>query len=297
MQHLHGISTTKHLLDSGLSRHTINQRLARGELEHLQRRLYRHGVSPETEEQLAAAALLAMNGRGFVTGASALRLTGRRIRIRQRVIDITVRHGTAITPVAGVVFRRSSHLDNAPSMNAAGLAVLDAPWALGDLARDVNDVELAKVIAKGVGAGWWTLDEVGEGLNLRGRFPGRARLRRVLTAMRSDLPFSATEKRAARGLRRQGHPVVLQHRLVRPDGRPLALLDLAIVQLRLNLEVDGPHHWLPDQVAIDRRLDRQKAAIGWETARFSVYEIDNDLEGFIREAELIIERRVRPLAA
>ena len=103
-------------------------------------------------------------------------------------------------------------------------------------------------------------------------------------------PFqSPWEKRLHEALRARGVATVPQFPIA---GR---YLDLALPELRLDIEVDGEHHRGPDgRLRVeDRWRDMQLRAIGWEVLRFWVYELREDLDGCV-ERILI---RVRELAA
>ncbi len=91
------------------------------------------------------------------------------------------------------------------------------------------------------------------------------------------------EALAARGLR-----TVPQYPLV---GR---FLDLAVPEVRLDIEVDGDFHRGPDgyRRIEDRWRDLQIRAAGWQVMRFWVYELREDLDGCVQR----ILERVRDLA-
>lgn len=291
IENLHGVSTGAQLKAAGIGRRALASRIARGEAERVHPNLFRTTLSQGDERQLAAIGLLAIKKRGMVTGAAGVRLSGNTCRYRKNVVDISVPYGIAVPEIAGVCYRRSSHLGGTRPMESHSLPVAPLWWAMGDLAYDVVDKPLAEVIAAAIGSHKLDLRTLEYGLGERRRFPGRARLRDVMAALGSDLPFSKTERLCAAALRRAGIAVTLQHPICDPSGRQIALADLAEVSLRLNLEIDGPHHWLPDQAERDRKRDRSVRPHDWQVDRFAVYEIDRDMEGFIREALQIIERR------
>ncbi|HFA60016.1 MAG TPA: DUF559 domain-containing protein [Rhodospirillales bacterium] len=103
-------------------------------------------------------------------------------------------------------------------------------------------------------------------------------------------PFqSPWEKRLYEALRARGLVTVPQFPIA---GR---FLDLAVPEVRLDIEVDGDHHRGPDgrHRIEDRWRDIQLRAIGWEVSRFWVYELREDLDGCVER----ILARVRKLAA
>jgi very-short-patch-repair endonuclease len=295
VENLNGISDERQLRAGGLGKHAVATRIARGEIQRVRRGTYRHVVRGPDEQQLATIALMAVKGRGVITGAAGLRALGFAVTVRRAIVDVAVPHGSHVpTDVEGAWYRRSSHLDRVRATDCEGNAVAQDWWCMGDLAYDVTDAALAEVIAAAIGSRRIDLDRLEFGLAVRGRFPGRARLRRVIAALRSDLPFSRSEADAAVRLRRAGVAVEVQHS-VAVDGGRRHLLDLCIPELRLDIEIDGPHHWLPGQATADRTRDRELRAAGWAVERFSVYEIDRDPEAFVVRVLEIIERRRREL--
>lgn len=52
-----------------------------------------------------------------------------------------------------------------------------------------------------------------------------------------------------------------------PDGREYRI-DLAYPMVKLAIEIDGPHHRLPEHRARDARRDRRLRALGWTVERF-----------------------------
>jgi len=99
---------------------------------------------------------------------------------------------------------------------------------------------------------------------------------------------SPWEKRLYEALRARGLVTVPQFPIA---GR---FLDLAVPEVRLDIEVDGDHHRGPDgrHRIEDRWRDLQLRAIGWEVSRFWVYELREDLDGCVER----ILTRIRELA-
>lgn len=103
-------------------------------------------------------------------------------------------------------------------------------------------------------------------------------------------PFqSPWEKRLYEALRARGLVTVPQFPVA---GR---FLDLALPEVRLDIEVDGDHHRGPDgrHRLHDRWRDLQLQSIGWNILRLWVYELREDLDGCVER----ILVRVRKLAS
>ena len=110
-------------------------------------------------------------------------------------------------------------------------------------------------------------------------FYGAPALRRVVADVKGELSHSGTERRARRlaapvlasfGLRLEPRPY-----LVEVNGTRLGEADLAVVKIRYDIEIDGPHHLLPAQRQTDEQRDRlMRRRAGWEVERFSTELID-----------------------
>lgn len=110
-------------------------------------------------------------------------------------------------------------------------------------------------------------------------FYGAPALRRVVADVKGELSHSGTERRARRlaapvlaafGLRLEPRPY-----LVEVQGTRLGEADLAVVRIRYDIEIDGPHHLLPAQRLKDERRDQlMRRRAGWEVERFSTELID-----------------------
>ncbi|CAN5636957.1 hypothetical protein BH24ACT14_BH24ACT14_14810 [soil metagenome] len=131
-----------------------------------------------------------------------------------------------------------------------------------------------------------TIDALAAQVQAAHRFRGRPLLQRVLDELRGELSHSGAEARARRmvrdvvaasGLRLHPRPYA-----IRQGRRVVAEADLAVVALRYDIEVDGPHHLLPAQQAKDRHRDRRARAEGWTVDWFLVEEIDAHPEAFTR---------------
>lgn len=272
--YLHGAITTARLRSGGVGTRGIAKRVERGQLVQVQRRVYVHPAAEPSDQQIAGIALLANKGRGLITGATALGWFGLQAP-RRSIVDLVVPEGLAVVHVEGAAFRRSSHIHRLQAEERHGLPIAPLWWAVGDYARDVLDHDVARVIAAGVGQRLWTVKDVKNSLDGRSNFPGSARLRRVLITLKDDLAFSGLERKAARILRQAGYPVVLNHPIV-VDGEVVRAADLALPDKMIDLEIDGPHHWLPDQAAQDRRTDRRLRELSWTIDRVDADEVKAD---------------------
>ncbi|AXV06974.1 hypothetical protein DVS28_a2292 [Euzebya pacifica] len=155
---------------------------------------------------------------------------------------------------------------------------------------------MAFAISSALGLRLTTLEEIAAIVDGRGQFPGSARMRRVLADFGDAESHSRRERSLRRELLRLGVPIVDgSHDILDERGRTVAQADVAVPAVRLNAEVDGPHHFAPAQQASDRRRDRNLKAIDWDVVRYLYYEIDEDVERVAREIADLYHRRLRAL--
>lgn len=127
--------------------------------------------------------------------------------------------------------------------------------------------------------------------------PGN-RLRREMLNRSTSQPWSAAERQAHRALGAAGvsgwianHPIIAS-----PHDPPVAIADIAFVELRLDIEVDGAeHHDNSEAFARDRARDEQLARLGWQVVRFPARRVMSDPEGFAAAVAAIVQARTRVL--
>lgn len=130
--------------------------------------------------------------------------------------------------------------------------------------------------------------------NLPMRVP--AVLRAAAELVRPGFSHSKTEARGRRiagevaaGLDLEVHPRPYPIKL---DGQTLAEADIAVLALRHDLEVDGPHHLTFAQRARDRRRDAGIATIDWAVTRYDVDLIDHEPDTYARLVGAHLRRRM-----
>lgn len=153
---------------------------------------------------------------------------------------------------------------------------------------------LRRVIAQSDALRLTTVEKLHAEAAAAGSFRGRPLLEDVLAELRGELTHSEAERRARRHAQAilSAHGVAVHPRPypIRHRGRLVAEADLAIVALRYDIEVDGPHHMLPAQQAKDRQRDRAVRAAGWTVDRFTVDEIDADPATFAAAIDAVVTR-------
>lgn len=151
-------------------------------------------------------------------------------------------------------------------------ALIDVSGMTGDSPRQLHH-RLTKLMATAHARRVVTLDRVEARLASAGPYKGKRALRAACQDLRGELSHSKIEAKARRlaaevleplGLRLEPnpHPIEL-------NGTIVAEADLAVVSLRLDLEIDGPHHLMPEQQEADQLRDRRARRAQWEVERFS----------------------------
>ena len=231
--------------------------------------------------EVEALVEVALGAGQFVAGRSALWLRGIGPVPDQHVLRLTSGNGTAARgavlirrgPVTGEV----THVDGLPTVDIEQ-SFIEAAGMPGRLSPAALHHELTRLIATADRRRATTLDRLATRLATSGRVVGGPALRLALADLRGELSHSAAERRARAavqqvlrryGLRLHPRPFGVEH-----GGRTVGEADLAVVELCLDIEVDGPHHLLPDQQAKDRARDRLLRRAGWEVERFPTELID-----------------------
>lgn len=289
MHHLHGVMTPQALEKAGISK----DRLPRmPEYEHLARGHYALPGARRDFWFYAALALSIAGGDSRLTADAVLYAT-KVLTDAPTLIQLTVPEGKGSRKQRGFDVRRSSHLPDSVVMRNS-LRCVPVEYALTDHARDVRDGALALAISRALALRLTTIAQLTSAVDTRGTFPGSARLRRVLKDFEGTDSHSKRERKLRRELRRRGvamHPEPMD--IKDASGRTIGQADIAIIDFRLDIEVDGPHHDDPAQQRADRRRDRELASLGWTVVRFSIFEIDDDVAAVAHQIVRLIETRRR----
>ncbi|MEO2105548.1 MAG: DUF559 domain-containing protein [Actinomycetota bacterium] len=291
MQHLHGVATLAQLAQAGISK----DRLSR--MPEYERCAKGHYALPGARRDFWFHAALAQSIAGEdsrLTSDSAL-YACKVLKDAPARLRVVVNEGKGSRKKRGFDVRRSSHLPEAV-VTRHGIRAVPVAYALTDYARDASDRGVAFAISSALGLRLTTLEEIAATVDDRGQFPGSARIRRVLADFGDAESHSRRERSLRRELLRLGVPIVDgSHDILDERGRTVAQADVAVPAVRLNAEVDGPHHFDPAQQASDRRRDRNLKAIDWDVVRYLYYEIDEDVERVAREIADLYHRRLRAL--
>lgn len=235
-----------------------------------------------------ALALSVAGEESCLTSESCLHLLGVLGHVPKRA-QVVVPEAQGSRKRARFEVRRSSHFPAAMIVRD-GLRLAPPAYAIGDFARDASDKAVAFAITRLLGKHLATLEQIAAVADERGSFPGSARLRRVLKAFAGKSSHSGTERTLKKALAEIGiHAADEPLDLYGPDGRWLGQADIPIMDIRLDVEVDGPHHLLPEQQAKDRRRDRDFKGIDWSVVRYLSYEVNEDLTSVVRQVKSLVD--------
>jgi hypothetical protein len=216
----------------------------------------------------------ALNAGQAVTGLSALWLHG--------IGPKTSTHSIRLARPVGSAARSTSNIRigqwTGDVVWIGGLPVVDVAQAFMDAAAGDGEMsamalhhQLTKFIATADGQRKVTLEALEGRVAAVSRFVGAPALRRAIDDLKGELSHSATEKKGRGTIARvaaryglQSHPRPFA---VTVQGRTIGEADIAILQICLDFEIDGPHHLLPTQRDKDQLRDRRMRRAGWEVER------------------------------
>lgn len=248
------------------------------------------GAGVDAASALARAAL----GAGqTVSGRSAAWLHG--LVEAPATISLRLPGRTGHTKRPGVQLRygRPASIEWFHGLPAAGIeqTIVDiAAVATGSMR--VAHFELARLVALAHAKRLTTPERIQDWLARAGAVDGALLLGGVLAELRGEMVHSETERRARvlanEVLARYGLSLHSEPYCVTLGGRRIAEADLAVLALRLDVEIDGPHHHLPAQVVADQNRDRLMRQAGWTVERFSVEDLDLRPHVFKRALDTIV---------
>jgi hypothetical protein len=265
--------------------------LTRGQLRSPQwRRLFRDVyVSAELaldHRTWCLAASLFLDGRGAISGRSAVALYGVDVLPRRAPVEVTTPLDVRLTPAPGLVVVRSA-LEAGDVQEWAGMRVTTPLRTAFDLARRPPLFEAVVALDAMLNADLVTRAALARIRTDRERWPGARQLGKALVVCDAGAE-SPMESRLRLVLIAGGLPwPVTQHRVIARDGTFVARLDLAYPQHRLGVEYEGDHH--RSRLAFQRDLRRFNAlrACGWTVLRFGasdVYQRPREVIATVRAA-------------
>ena len=262
----------------------------------------RVSVEDWNDEQAVADALVraARDSQVVVCGPTAAWLHGLRDTPPDHVwLLIGVHAGRRKRP--GVRLRYGSVPVSGTTV-AHDLPVLDVEHTIVDSARVPMAsrthlyYELVRLLRRAESQRTTTRDKVTKIADRPGKFRGKPVLLQVLSDLAGEFTHSRAESDARRlaaqvlaefGLTLHPEPYQIHHKGVR-----VAEADLAVLAIKYDLEVDGPHHQLPEQQEKDRNRDRLVLEAQWFPERFPTALIELSPRTFQAQVRQTVRRLV-----
>lgn len=293
----HGVITRQQILDSGLSRGSLQGMLAKRALIFLDRGVYRVAGAPQTWEQTIISAWLAASNQirdvavGYRTAAAIHGLPG--YARDGRAILVTARGDRETSRQARVITctdLRSEDIATLPSglrITSPLRTVFDLGLKLPNPARLDRLLDrslLDKIVAVPL---LWDLVTHTEGSGKRGIVRMRAALEArsgAYVPLESELEHLAIEALTRFGV----VGAVRQHPL---PGAPFGRVDLAFSYARLIIELDGGQHNLPSSRQADYERDVTAAREGWLVLRFTWSQVKFSPDWFAQSVADVLRAR------
>lgn len=266
-----------------------------GHLDRIGRGLYRLSESPETWQQQTLAAIKLAKPPTQASHQAVARLLGL-ATFEASPPEISVpskrtfqRDGVIVHQSRDIAYAPPVVIDGIPCTPPRRLAV-DIGAVLGDTAYTT----VLRDLRRDHGLSWTKLAAVLRLHSKRGR-DGCGPLRRQLERYYGveGIPDTTLEQTVLDLLIDAWLPVpVCQLVVPLPNGGHYRI-DFAYLAVRLAIEIDGPHHRLPEVKARDARRDRRLRQLGWTVDRFDEDEITYHPERVL----IAIRRRLVELGA
>lgn len=269
----HWLITRRDVLDHGGTDDQIERRVRDRRWERVDLGVFRPAHAPATWEARVLAPLLATptGVRALASDGTAAVLHGIPGFGRGRP-ELSVERSYNLRRT-GVRVRTSTDLERAGTAELDGIPCTDLRRTLLDLGRSVGDAKLLRAIEwarRERGVTWAEMISTLAHHARRGR-GGIRRLRNVIlaNAHREEITDSDVELLMLGLLLEAGLPEPTLHHRLRSGGRVVAEIDLAYVDLRIAIEVDGTVHLREDVWNED--LPRQNFLVleGWTILRFN----------------------------
>jgi very-short-patch-repair endonuclease len=268
--------TLDRFLAAGPSRATWDRAHRAGRLVRVHPGVSRLAVIKPAPIHAVHAALLAAGDGSLLSHLSAAWLWGAEVTGHDPV-DLTVLDRRRGLRLAGVRLHRPEDLRGLRPVVTQGLAVTNPIRTALDVGAVVGPPEVASIVESLVIQRLVTVGGLRRAIVAHAR-PGRrgiGALRIVLDDWRlGELPpDSVLEMTMSRLLRAHRLPPAVFHHIVRTADRTYEL-DFALVEPRIDLEVDGwTHHGSRRAFEADRRRDAELAAAGWLVLRFTWHQV------------------------
>jgi len=267
----HWLVSERDVTEAGGTRRQIDHRLASGRWDRAEVGVYRLAGLPLTWPARVLAPILAAGPRAMASHACAAALLGIP-GFGRGTPEISIERGSGVRRPRLIV-HSSTDLARTSAVVREGIPTTPFDRTILDLGRVATPVQLLRAVEHGRRHGhtsWSDLTATLRAHARRGR-PGVAALRQLIAAHahRSEISDSDFELLVIALLLEHGLPEPVLHHRVMDGERFVAEVDLAYVEAKGAIELDGAVHLLPE--VRERDLPRQNDLIllGWTLLRFT----------------------------
>lgn len=259
-----GVISRAQLRGAGLSDQQVTRLIASGALVRRWRATYLVRGAPPTYTARLWSAVLGTGGvLGFATAAHLHGYDDRPDRIH--LIRADLDH---LDVPVGVRLHRVTLPDDVRT-NLGGLPVTAGTWTLLDHLGRLRRADAYQLADRAIQRGWLRPDDIARRLREHPGRTGNTTLR-LLLAQTSDGAAARSERVLHRLLRNAGLAGWVPNHRVVVSGRLLAVVDVALVERRIAIEVDGwAYHSDVERFQRDRQRQNALVALGWTVVRFT----------------------------
>lgn len=262
-----GLVRREELKALGVSRRTVQRRIATGAWSWVAPGVIDLGTHPDSWQQELMTVVLAAGPDAVVSHRTAGHLHGFLDLDRPDPPDVTVPRGRT-TRAAGVRLRTTSVLASDDVGTVGSFPVTQPARTMLDLASVLPVERLEPVLWDAARRDADLPAAIASAAERHPAAPGRGRLARALASLHPEVgqAESPLEVHGLLAFHRAGAPhPALQHVVRDPAGRFVARVDAAWLDARVVVEFDGAaYHSTPRQVAADRARRARLEALGWE---------------------------------
>lgn len=292
LEQQHHLITPAHVRDLGYPTSSLARLRDAAILERLDGRVHGTVGVPMTWPRRMLATVLAAGQGAQASHRAVARLLGV-ATYEGAAVELTVpskrkftRPGAIVHQSRDLAYVPPIHMDGIPCTPPRRLAV-DIGAVLGETAYTT----VIRDLRRSHGVSWKQLAAILELHSRRGR-NGCGPLRRQLERYHGidGIPDTTLEQVFLDDLIDAGHPPpTCQHIVPQPYGDPFRL-DFAWIPVRLDVEIDGPHHRTVEARRRDARRDAVLRRLGWEVLRFDEERVMYAPGGVLLEVRRTLQR-------
>jgi hypothetical protein len=275
----HGVVTRQEILQAGVSKAELLQRVKTGALIPIHRAVFRVGHQAPSVLARYMAAVKACGEGSLLAGRAAPHLFG----LLKRPPSLPEVHCPRDRRVHGLIAHRMRRSDVTDATVWRRIPVTTVQRTLVDLAAVLDEEDLARAVHQADVNHHTTPDHIERVLHRRHNWPGARKLRRVLLG-EAPVTLSRLESRFLERLRAASLPQPEVNR--RMDGR---YVDCRWPAHRLTVELDSYRYHRTRHVwEQDRQRERDARARGEEFRRYTWHDVDEEPEPMLKDVRTLL---------